>query len=56
MGSKAVTVKEARKNPSVRSALTSLYPGVNFDYDIAAWRAWYSQSQTTSSIDLRRDD
>ena len=32
-----------------------LNPGVNFNYDIDAWRVWYTKSQTTSTIDLRRD-
>jgi hypothetical protein len=56
MGGKAQIIKRKLENPGVRGALTSLYPGVNHNYDIDAWRAWYTQSQTTTTIDLRRDD
>jgi len=57
MGSKAKIVTERVKNPSVRSALMSLHPtATNNQYDIPAWRDWYSKAQTTSTIDLRRAD
>jgi len=57
MGSKAKIVTERVKNPSVRSALMTLHPtATNNQYDIPAWRDWYSKAQTTSTIDLRRAD
>jgi hypothetical protein len=56
MGGKPQIVKKKLENSSVRGALTSLHPGVNHQYDIEAWRNWYIQSQTTSQIDLRRDE
>jgi len=56
MGSKAQYSKRKRENPSVRNALTSLHPGVNYQFDVEAWRSWYIQSKTTSKVNLRRDD
>jgi len=57
MGSKAKIVTERVKNPSVRSALMALHPtATNNQFDIPAWRDWYSKAQTTSTIDLRRAD
>lgn len=56
MGGKPQLIKQQLKNSSVRNALTTLHPGVNFQYDIEAWRKWYVQSQTTSFVDLRRDE
>jgi hypothetical protein len=55
MGGKPKEVKQKLPNPSVRAALATLHPGVNYQYDIDAWRSWYTTSQTTASIDLRRD-
>lgn len=56
MGNKPIYVKKQIQNPSVLSALTSLHPGTNFRYDVAAWRQWYIQSQTSVPVDLRRSD
>jgi hypothetical protein len=55
-GKSAMVIKKQLQNSSVRAALTSLYPGVNFSYNSDEWRAWYVKTQTTSTIDLRRDD
>jgi len=55
-GKSAMVIKKRLENSSVRSALSTLYPGVNFNYNIDEWRAWYVKTQTTSTIDLRRDD
>jgi hypothetical protein len=55
MGGKPKIVKRQLQNAAVRDALTTLYPDVNHQYDVDAWRAWYTQSQTTSNVDLRRD-
>jgi hypothetical protein len=56
MGSKAKKFKGTRDNPAVLAALTSMYPGVNFQYDIDEWKRWYSQTQTSAAVDLRRDE
>ena len=56
MGSKAQLIKKKQENSSVRGALTTLHPGVNFGYDIEAWRGWYIKNQTSTSADLRRDN
>jgi hypothetical protein len=55
MGNSSRVVKEWLKNPRVHSALVSLYPGIDFQYDIDRWRAWYAETQATSEVDLRRD-
>jgi len=55
-GKTAMVQKKLLENSSVRSALTSMYPGVNYNYDIGAWRAWYVKTQTTSDVNLRRDE
>jgi hypothetical protein len=44
------------ENRSVRSALTTFYPGVNHQYDEDAWRDWYVKSQTSTAVDLRRSE
>jgi hypothetical protein len=56
MGGKPQLIKQQLKNSAVRNALTMLHPGTNFQYDMDAWRKWYVQSQTTSAVDLRRDE
>lgn len=56
MGGKLKEVKQRLQNSSVLGALATLYPGTNYRYDIDAWRAWYSEEQTTSSVDLRRGE
>jgi hypothetical protein len=56
MGGRPQTQKKKLENSSVRNALTLLNPGINHQYDVEAWRAWYIQSQTTTRVDLRRDE
>ena len=56
MQGKPQIVEKQLENRSVRSALTTLYPGVNYQFDEDAWRDWYVQSQTTSHVDLRRSE
>jgi hypothetical protein len=55
MGNSTRVIKESLNNAGVHAALVSLYPGVDFRYDIEAWRAWYAETQATSQVDLRRD-
>jgi len=55
MGGKPQIIKQKLKNESVRGALMTLYPDApNNQFDIEAWRAWFTKSQTTSGVDLRR--
>jgi hypothetical protein len=49
-------IKKQLENPGVRNALVSLHPGVNYNFDVGAWKRWYIQSQTSATVDLRRDD
>jgi hypothetical protein len=56
MGSKAKKVKGKVNNPAVLSALTSMHPGVNFQYDIDEWKRWYIQNYTSTNVDLRRGE
>ena len=56
MGGKPKIEKRLLQNSSVRGALVSMYPDApNNQYDIDAWRAWYAKTQTTTTVDLRRD-
>jgi hypothetical protein len=55
-GGKPQKTKQDHTNSSVLTALTTLHPGVNFQYDEAAWRKWYVEKFTTTKVDLRRDD
>ncbi|HEX5105268.1 MAG TPA: hypothetical protein VFV87_15720 [Pirellulaceae bacterium] len=56
MGGKPKKVKGQVKNQYVLGALTSMYPGVNYLYDVAEWKRWYIDTQTSTHIDLRRDE
>ena len=56
MGNTTKIIDRKLENSSVLAALSSLHPGVNYQYDIEAWRRWYIQSQTTTQANLRRDD
>jgi hypothetical protein len=56
MGGKNKKVVGKKQNPVVLAALTSLYPGVNFQFDIDEWKRWYTQTLTSTNVDLRRDE
>jgi hypothetical protein len=56
VGGKPKIEKRQHQNPGVLNALTSLHTGVNFTYDVDAWRKWYIQSHTSTLVDLRRED
>lgn len=53
-GGGSKTERRLVKNAAVLAALTKLSGGANFLYDQAAWRQWYIEQTTPSSIDLRR--
>ena len=54
MGGGPKVVKEKVRNEPVLGALNALYPGVNLQYDQAAWRRWYAEQSTPRQISLRR--
>jgi len=57
MGSTTKVFKKQLQNSGVRGALVTMYPEAgNLQYDIDAWRAWYSQTQTSSNVNLRRGE
>jgi hypothetical protein len=56
VGGKPQKKKADHNNTSVLNALTTLHPGVNFEYDETAWRKWYVEKFTTTKVDLRRDE
>lgn len=55
VGGKPKKVKQDKQNASALSALVKLNPGANFQYDEDAWRKWYTDTFTTTKVDLRRD-
>lgn len=56
VGGRPKVKKTKKENAAVHSALTRLYPGVNHQYDIDAWKRWYIEKFTTTNVDLRRDE
>jgi len=56
MGGKTQVIKKRLENPGVRDALAALFPDVQLQYDIESWRTWYTQTQTTINVNLRRDN
>ena len=48
--------KRLLKNPSVLSALVILSDGKSFDYDQPRWHTWLAAQQTSTRVDMRRDD
>jgi hypothetical protein len=43
------------QNSDVLRTLVAL-SGVNFDYDVSAWKRWYTSQKKSTAIDTRRDD
>jgi hypothetical protein len=41
-------------NPGVRDALIKL-TGTNYDFDLAAWKAWLASHKKDQSLDARRN-
>lgn len=48
-------VSRKLQNPDVLDALVTLTDGMNFHYDIAAWKKWYASQKKQSTLDARRD-
>lgn len=56
VGGRPKLVKQSLKNENVLNALIALNPGVNFNYNIEAWKAWYIDQRQPPLEDLRRDE
>lgn len=56
VGGRPKLVKQQLNNENVLNALAVLNPGVNFGYNIDAWKAWYVDKHQPPPEDLRRDD
>jgi hypothetical protein len=48
-------IKRDYQNTEVLRALATL-SGVNFDYDVQAWKRWYTSQRKSAGFDTRRDD
>jgi hypothetical protein len=44
------------QNEQVLAALTTLHPGVNFNFNEDAWRDWYIEKHEPAKVNLRRVD
>lgn len=54
-GGRPQTIEKRFQNDGVLSALVALHPGVNFGYDVEAWKRWYASKDRPPVLDLRRD-
>jgi hypothetical protein len=52
---KPTVVTDSIQNGSVLSALTALYPDVNFRFEENRWKMWYLENFYPEGTDLRRD-
>lgn len=52
---KPKVVIETVNNASVLTALTAMYPDVNFRFDEGRWKVWYLENFHPEGTDLRRD-
>lgn len=55
VGGRPRVEKRQVKNRPVLEALLALTDGVNYEFDQARWRQWYSQKHLPADINLRRD-
>ncbi|MBN2024540.1 MAG: HEAT repeat domain-containing protein [Pirellulales bacterium] len=53
-GSKVTIVTEHVRNQAVLDALIALTGGVNFDFDVAAWKSWHASRSRPAPLDARR--
>ncbi|HND56329.1 MAG TPA: hypothetical protein PLV92_28120, partial [Pirellulaceae bacterium] len=56
MGGSPKTIQFDVKNDGVLTALIATHPGVNYQFDKAAWKRWYAEVNTPRVVDLRRDN
>lgn len=55
VGSQTRVVTQRKQNREVLDALVALTEGINFGFDVARWKAWYSTQITRPNLDARRD-
>jgi len=54
-GGRPQIIEKQLRNEGVLNALVAIYPGINFGYDIEAWKRWYVDKDRPTVLDLRRD-
>ncbi len=54
VGAKTETRTSTLQNPDVYAALATL-SGMNFNYDIARWKAWHAAERQDATVNVRRD-
>jgi len=55
-GGQPKTIKRKYKNYSVLSAVLAKSDGVNYQFDVQAWKDWYAAQRTPIQVNLRRDE
>jgi hypothetical protein len=55
-GGRPKIVTRTLQNEGVLNALVAIFPGINFGYDQAAWKNWYTEQHRPPVGSLRRDD
>ena len=48
-------VNRPHANKNVLDALILITGGVNFDFDVEAWKHWFARQKRPESLDARRD-
>ena len=56
VGGRPKAVTQTIRNQHVLDALVALNPGVNFGFDVEAWKQWYIEQHEPPPVTLRRDD
>ena len=54
-GGRPQIIEKKLRNEGVLNALVAIHPGINFGYDIEAWKRWYVDKDRPTVLDLRRD-
>jgi hypothetical protein len=54
-GGRPQVIEKKLQNEAVLNALVALHPGINFGYDVEAWKRWYANKDRPTVLDLRRD-
>jgi hypothetical protein len=53
---KPIKTTQTSQNTQVLTALTTLHPGVNFNFNEEAWRDWYTETHEPADVNLRRSE
>ncbi len=56
VGGRPKPVTANLKNENALNALVALHPGINFGFNVEAWKNWYIEQYEPSTATLRRDD